>query len=1115
MNPRHTRAALAAAWLMAAAAFPLGAQSTQGIITGRVHDRETGEALATATVSYENLATGQAGSAPVDSSGAYTILSLSPGRYRLRAEDRDDGYQPQEFYDMDLAVAARMQLDFPLRRRSDVLERSVSNGFVVPGTDALVHFFGPDIEAGRLTALRFAAPQSETLQSTLSYVVDARQLERLPLSGRDVYTVLVALPGVTADNATARGLGISVNGQRASSSNFLLDGLENNDYLLTGPSAPLTPEAVQEYRVSLNNYSAEFGRAAGFVANAVTHSGGNALHGLGYAYLNHDALNANSFQHNAGFNTATGERGARALRRQPRRELRAGFRAGGPIRRERLFWSAAFEQFRNRSREDPAPFQAPILERFETCPQIGGDSRSLALLRRFRPSVTPVAPAAGPCEALSGRYDLGAPVSIDRSMGLARVDYESGGNRLAGRLLVSRQSQPDFVFSIYPDFTSGLEVNSTAAALVYTRLLGTSASNEIKAGWRAAGLEWARAHPEIPSLSTHFDGGELYRFGISLPGSPASFGYRNRGRYWELADTFLRSRGNHAITAGGGLLLRRTDSLLNFRETGIYFFDNLQQFGQDRPVEFQASFSRQLLPERMVQPRYDREYANRQFFAFVQDSVRIGGRLSLNAGVRYEWFGAPRSTGVQDGYLRPGEGSTIAERLEGARLTFPEGGTRSLYRVDRNNFAGRFGIAYNLSGGGRTLLRGGYGIFYDRPFDNLTENMRNNSMELVTVLPPFQYLRPIEEMGPLRGLPVAIPRLLWLDENLRTPYAQSWFAGVQQQVSENLYLEVSQTGALGRKLIASDLVNRRAAASSGNEGRLNPELRQDVLFRSNFGSSSYTALAALARYRAARGQFHVSYTWSHSIDNQSDPLQGHFDDLQFVRSGGRGNNLASLTRQFDSRADRGSSDFDQRHNLVFYSLWDLPSPAREGWLRHLLNGWQAAQIAGFRSGFPYNLIATSFLPACPGEEAPGAATLVRNRPSLLPGRQALLAAPEPVPGGVKLLDESSFCNPGSRLGNVGRNSLTGPGFWNVDLSAGKRFPLQRLGEAAALVFRADFFNALNHANLGDPEGLADLGERGTFGEALWGRRGKPPAFPSVTPLDQSPRQIQLQLKLVF
>ena len=170
-------------------------------------------------------------------------------------------------------------------------------------------------------------------------MADPAQIEKLPLAGRDVYTMIATMPGVTADTTTARSLGISANGQRPSSSNFLLDGLESNNYLVTGPLLPVAPEAVQEYRVSTSNYSAEYGRTSGYIANAVTRAGTNQWHGTGYGYLKNTALNANDFQSNLRGTprTPTHKRSSPASRRDP-------------VRRDLMFVSASVDYLSSRSR---------------------------------------------------------------------------------------------------------------------------------------------------------------------------------------------------------------------------------------------------------------------------------------------------------------------------------------------------------------------------------------------------------------------------------------------------------------------------------------------------------------------------------------------------------------------------------------------------------------------------------------------------------------------------------------------------------------------------------------------------------------------------------------------
>jgi hypothetical protein len=1092
-------------------AMPVGSrgQTTDAIISGRVYDAETHTAIAGAHISCRRQGTNDEATVPSGGSGNYTLQGLSPGIYWVRAEAA--GYQARETYELELFVASRVDLDVPLRQISDTYGRSLYSGGFVPSTDSIVHTYTADFTTTNSELMSVLLGTSGTLRSTLSYVIDPEQVRELPLSGRDIYTMLVALPGVTSDNATARGLGLSITGQRSSSSNFLLDGIENNDPLLTGPLTPISPDSAQEYRVSTNNYSAEFGRTGGFVANVITRSGENTFHGDFYGYLNDTVLNANSYQHIAGLNTSTAERGGQSLPRQPETELYGGFWAGGRILKDRLFWSAAYERLRSRSEGDPFPFEVPVLQRFQSCYP---NSQAVALLTRFAPPI-PVnnPPVTASCSMLSATFNSEIPLRFNRDLILARMDRILKDQRWLARVAVSRFSQPDFVYSVYPGFSSTLQVNSATIALGHLWTVSASANNEFRFGFGAEAHGWDRPHPEVPQLIT------LDSNTVTLPGSPVSYAFHYGANSPEWSDTFRLVHGPHVLAFGGGLLLRRADSLLSFRQDGLYSFATLQDFATDSPNQEQISVSRQEFPGMLQAPDFDRSYSINQFYGFAQDDFKVSRRFGISIGLRYESFGALKNTGVQDGYLQLGPGQTIEQRLAGAIPVYDNSHQLSLYRPDRKDWAPRIGLYYDIGGRGRTVMRAAYGIFYDRLFDNLTQSTSDNDIEEVTLLPPFAY--PQASLKVPAGTVVignGVPTWLWVDQGLRTPYVQTWFGGLQRQFTDKLYGEITAQGALGRRLISNDLVNRPAPGSTSGVGTLNPNIPENIFFRSNAASSSYSAMTALARYRSRRVQFQVAYTWSHSIDNQSDPLQGTFDDLQFSRSSNvnTGDNLAAFTRQFDSQADRASSDFDQRHNLIFYSIWQSGSHTGPHW-RKMLDDWQVSEIAGFRSGFPYNLITTSDLPPCPGPVGTSSdSELIRNRPSLLAGRSPFLADPVPIPGGYQVLDISSFCNPPlGVLGNLGRNSLVGPGFWNVDSSLSRSFLLPRLRDTGRVQIRADFFNIFNHANLGNPNGLAESGPGSTFGQEFLGRQGVQPSFPSAAPLDQLPRNIQLQVKVTF
>jgi len=186
-----------------------------------------------------------------------------------------------------------------LRPLTDVWEAGQYRSIFLPDKESLVTFFGPDVDASHSGSFEAASRAQSTLESSVSYVIDPELIGNLPLVGRDVYAMLAVMPGVTADTTTARGYGLTINGQRPVASNYLLDGIENNNMLITGPLSSVAPEMTQEYRVSTSSWSAEYGRTAGFLANAVSRAGTRSWHGTAYFYLKNDALNANTFQNNA------------------------------------------------------------------------------------------------------------------------------------------------------------------------------------------------------------------------------------------------------------------------------------------------------------------------------------------------------------------------------------------------------------------------------------------------------------------------------------------------------------------------------------------------------------------------------------------------------------------------------------------------------------------------------------------------------------------------------------------------------------------------------------------------------------------------------------------------
>ena len=1078
---------------MAFAVSPLFGQTTQGLISGTIVDSVTGAAIADASVTYTSETLAATGTLKSDTAGYYFLPLLSAGTYSVRCEA--NGYQSQQLEQLDLPVAGRIQIEFRLRPLSDVWEAGQYRSVFLPGSKTVVTFYGPDVDTSKSGTFEGQQGTRGTLDTSMSYVIDPSQIGDLPLQGRDVYTMLVSLPNVTADQGTARGIGVSVDGARPSASNYLLDGVENNNYLVTGPLSPVAPEAVQEYRISTNNYSAEYGQTSGFVANAVTKAGGNAFHGIGYEYIENTVLNAADFQDNlAGYG------------RLPDKQHQFGYQAGGPIVKNRLFFSSALEQLISHSNESPQKYELPSAN-FLSALNVPTSRLSYQLLKDFPgPVLNP------PNGALTGVYSVAQPTVVDRMIALERGDYttKSGRDHIMARLAIQRLTEPDFIWSPYPQFTSALYDNTEGIAGNWTHTWGPRVVSELKFDYAADDLWWNRAQPQIPTLVTGAD--PLTGLSVTLPGSPAFYAYRNQNHTTQAIYSTVWTRNRHIITAGGGVLFRLNTGYLTAGATGEYIFPGIINFAFDEPSTLYVTINR--LSTTPSQPDFNRNYYYPQMYFFAQDSFRMSSRFTLNYGVRYDNFGGPANTGTtKDALLQLGAGANFNAELAGAKLVQPASGSQKIFGADNGDWAGRFGFSWDPLGRSKTILRGGYGLFYDSPFDNLWQNVRSNDLALVdySVIPgATNYLAPMSSVLPnyARQTPSALfgsnfPGITLMDPNLRNGYAQDAFVGVQQYLGENLTIEVNGTTSLGRRLITSDIVNREFTTTTTALGRPNESL-PDVYWRSSQGNSDYTALSTIVKWHWRTLFVQGSYTWSHAIDNQSDPLIGDFFDLDFttISSSAGANTRASFATQFNSAGDRGNSDFDQRQNLFLLGIW------RSEGRRLLTRGWQVSYMAAFRSGFPYTVTSPS------QGYAFGAGEIENQRANVVNPNAATLATPRQAVGGIYVLNPASFAEPASAnfVGNTGRNEFIGPGIYNVDFSLARTFSIPKLREGTRFTVRADAFNILNHANLNNPDSL--LGSS-TFGLETYGRQGTASGFPAVSPVNETARQIQMLLRIEF
>jgi hypothetical protein len=1065
-------------------AAPVRAQSTQGVLLGRVTDSTTSLGVAGARVECVNNETRQTLSTTTGAFGLYSVPSLSPGTYAVTVTENK--YQSQQARSVEVRVAARVELNFRLRPLSDLWEAGRSDLFRIPGTTRTLGFYGPDVDSSRLAVFTANAATASPLETSLSYVVDPVTIDDLPLSGRDVYTMLLLLPGVTADTGTARGLGFAAFGQRPSSSDYTLDGADNNFLLATGPLSAPPPEFIQEYRVSTGDYTAEFGRTSGFVANAVTRGATNAWHIGGFFHLENELLNANGFQTNAN-----------GLARQPMTQVEGGFVGGGPVIPRKLFLSGGLDVLRTKALADPQNFALPTASFLQS---LSPASYAGALFHAFPLPIAPQSPGNAALVQIAPEADF------SRSDEYARLDYTATpADRILLRFLRNSLGQPEFLYSPYPGFSTPLHQTSISGAGSWTRQIGTAFQNEFRAARSGDAVRFIAPNTGVPELSLFADAGPVF-----LPGPQNPYNYRNRGSSYDLGDTLTGIAGRHLWKAGAGFFQRNIALNLAFDPGGQLLFPGFSDLATGIPQQLLAEVDRYAAGYTPVQP--DRNYRYRQSYVFAQDSFRLTNRLTLDFGLRYEWYGSPFNTGnIKDTLIAFGPGTNIVSTLTGAAAITPaSNGDQAVYSTAGLNLAPRLGIAWDVTGSGRTTLRASYGLFYDRPFDNLWENIIQNRyltaafQNFSAPLAPGASTSAIEAAGTYEPSSQEVNQLAF-QPGLRAPRVQNAFAGLQHALLSSISLEADLRVSRGRGLITTDIINRSLSLdpSTSPSGYINPTLGA-LDYRANQGDSQYVAFTSTARFHRRNLLAQVSFTWSHAEDNQSDPLANAFFDLnQFQSQQNMLPFFSAFTQQFNSKADWADSDFDQRLNFVTYATWSPSFRPASRWLSRALRNWTISGLAAARSGLPFSVYSsqtTGYI----GDP------IVNERADLVNAAQASISTPGP--GGRFLLNPAAFALPSGTVGTSGRNEFTGPGLFNSDVSLARAFHLALPRESALLTLRADAYNILNHANLNNPDSM--LGSP-TFGLAQFGRTETASGFPLLQPLHESARIVQILLRLDF
>ncbi|MEW6208208.1 MAG: carboxypeptidase regulatory-like domain-containing protein [Acidobacteriota bacterium] len=1081
-------------------------QSFTGIVSGRVLD-ERGAVIAQATLELKNIETGFMRPATADAAGEFRFISIPPGRYSLTA-------QAQSFASatvrIEVTVAGEARADVTLRAAGPQIREQVN------------------VPAGPVNA---AGGRIETERGgELSQVIDQRQIVELPLLTRNIYELVYLAPGAALTSESfgglvgsrgGAGIGLSVNGQRSSGGNYVLDGGENNNIFDAGPAQNVSVEAIKEFRIITNNYTAEYGRNAGFIANIVSTTGTNDLHGSAFVFNRNSVFSANSFDNNAF-----------GLDKPVFNRSHFGASIGGPVRKDKLHFFGTIEPVVVRSIAESRFFvptqelvsrsaagTKAIFDRIALPPDRSTDND---IILRICPAGRICNPATGAgfevipaftTATRSGPRNVGAGLPQDSILGSARIDYNiSPRAQFFGRYSIDDQE-------IFPPVTQpytrsldqGFRTRNQSLLFNFSYVVSNTMVMESR-------IVYGRSSDKFPATATA--GTDSYFPAFFGPGT-LPFGSDELGgiqNLYQFYDTFSYVRGNHLFKFGGQYVHirdRRIPPVLSQLPVAQFF--SVQSLVNGRMSIYSITFDPQgKLPGENVTPSTAativRHYRYNEAALFFQDSWKVTPRLTLSTGIRWEYMGVLHSAGHErnlDANFYYGEGSNPFERIANGSFSLVDSAPGKFkghfYLPDYNNFAPRLGLAYDLFGTGTTVFRSGVGVFYDRNFGNQLSNVAVNPPAFVRQTfgdVPFNAdFVTRDHYAPIRNFEITLAFVpaRHLDQNLRTAYTISWNAGIERRIGDRVLAGVTYVGASGVKLYALTNPNRinsgvylgrpRSDDPFNLPNTLLDQVVDGVPFpavaelntRSNQGHSTYHGL----QIRVETGeiqrlglQFGANYTWSHSIDN----ISSVFGLDSVAKPVGVG-----FLDSFNPGLDRGDSDFDTRQRFVANFIWDIPFGRKsENWVaRNVFGGWGVSGIVSFQTGQPFSIFDSGnpenfgFEPSRPvfnGEVSTGSMTPHATIPNTF-----LFLPLNAVRDGLgNCLSTGPFrCSTsvvGPFDGTISRNIFRRPGTQFHNLAITRTFSLAGLfnRDGAKLQLRAEFYNPFNHANLYVDAGTNDV-----------------------------------------
>jgi Carboxypeptidase regulatory-like domain/TonB-dependent Receptor Plug Domain len=1014
------------------------AQSFRGGIRGEVSDPK-GLHVAGAKVIARNLGTSESREVTADEQGEFRFVELAAGDYEVSA------------------VATGLEEARLSPVRVDVGVETIAN---ITLTQVKSHSESVEVVE--------TVPIVETADTTLSQVVDRTLVQELPLNGRDFGKLVALTPGVTVEGSgvagTEKGFGqFNINGNRDRSNNYTLDGTDNNDPWfnnsalnqvgITGAPATLLPlDAIQEFNLQ-SQFSAEYGRNSGSIVNIVTRSGSNSFHGSAYEYNRNSAFDARNY-----FNTTQAPGitpGTTVYNPQsPFNNNNFGGSLGGPIFKDRTFFFLAYEGQREKVGSDfnlTVPTAGEIAQAEAGAAAVLGQPVNQALvkiLNAYMPTTTDP----------NNQLPYTVNDKNDNDNFIVKVDHRFNEvNSIAIRYAFGNDDQR-FPLGSLGGYGSGsrlgdfAQISPTRVQVVsgsWLAAISPSVLNEVRFGYSRFTNSFNSADGNVNTLSQFG-----IDFGTGLTGIPefdfagaienmgaTTFGIP-RGRTsqtYQALDNFTYIHGENTWRFGGEYRRALVDFSNDNYARGIFYFDSTPVVDSPDPiVQTLANYFLGYESGYAVTGDTARNLASNGMSFFAQDDIRVRPNFTVNAGLRWEYYGpVSEANNLMSNLLSP---TGLLAMVGTPQLPIP-------YTRDLNNFAPRLGFAWNVRP--KTVVRAAYGIYYDYIPMHLMQANYTNSAGISQnpigpeAIVPLNYNQDAYNgtasgavFAPVVGPPVQ-PSIFATDHNLRTPYVQSWNLNLQREIGSALAIEAGYVGSKGTRLVRLyDL----------NQNGINPYYSAIDVLSTGTDSTYEAGQLTLRLQNWHRFSGFSTYTYSKSLDGASDGINY---DFAFVALPQDSTNL---------KAEKGPSSFDTRHRWTTAMNYSVPTFRAIG--ERFGSGWQLNSIITVQSGRPID-IATDGTTSFGGVQRPD---VVPGVPFVLPNWNA----------STGYLNPAAFAYPSNAegLGNLGRDRIYGPGFWNVDFSVSKN---TKLWENAMLQFRAEIFNIVNHPNFALPDNFITPG----------------------------------------